>query len=887
MRVLKRSASLWRSLFAAAHLDRDLDDELRSALEELAARYVARGMDPAAARRAALAELGGVEQVKEQVRDRRIGHGVETMVRDVRYAWRSLWKAPGFAAIIIGTLGLGIGATTAIFTVVNALLLEPLPYRDADRLVFVWQDLTDAGYPRAPLAAPELLDLRARATLFEGFGGIWANTAALTGDGDPEQLRIGLVTANFFTVLGAEAALGRTFRSDDESQSASPGVILSWSLFSRRFGTDPSVVGRRIQLNGRPTTVIGVMPERFRLLMPPDASVPDDQQAWQLLNVSPRSPRSQQFIRVVARMKPGVSLPAAQQEIARIAGQVGREFKEYGPSGATFYAVRLQDDGVREVRPALLALFGGVAILLLIACVNVASLLVTRAASRAHETALRMALGAGRGRLMRQCITEGLLLAALGGATGLLIGKAGLALLMALRPATLSRIEAAHMSPRVLAFTAGTALVWGFLFSLAPLAELFRTTVTTALQKARRAGAAPVRHRTRAMLVVIQIALSVVLLVSAGLLVRAFMRLQHADIGFRPDGVLTFRVSLAGPRYRGFEPVNTFSRTLREKLGAIPGVTSVGAISHLPYDDLPNWGGPYLPEGKTEAFQSRVADTRAVSPGFFETVGATLVAGRDFTEADINTSDAVAIVDERLARIAWPGERAIGKRMQADPFTTGTASRWVTVVGVVQHLRHRRPTEDMGEQIYFPAAQSPRNPMAYLVRTAGTPASVAGPIREAIRQLDPQLPIYDLRAMADYADAARATRRFTMLLAAAFALVALGLASIGVYGVTAYSVTLRRHEFGVRQALGAQADQIVRLVLREGAWLTAAGMAAGLVGAVGAALFLRTQLFDVSPADPVSYGLVVPVLALAALAACWIPARRATQASPLDALRAD
>ena len=328
MRVLKRSASLWRSLFAAAHLDRELDDELQCAVDELTARHVARGMREADARRAARVELGGVEQVKEQVRAARIGNGVDTTQRDVRYAWRFLWKAPGFAAIIILTLGLGIGATTAIFTVVNALLLEPLPYRDADRLVFVWQDLTDAGYPRAPLASPELLDLRGRAMLFEGFGGIWANTAALTGDGDPEQLRIGLVTANFFTVLGAEAALGRTFRSDDESQSASPGVILSWSLFSRRFGADPSVVGRRIQLNRRPTTVIGVMPERFRLLMPPDASVPDDQQAWQLLNVSPRSPRSQQFIRVVARMKPGVSLPAAQQEIARIAGQVGREFKE-------------------------------------------------------------------------------------------------------------------------------------------------------------------------------------------------------------------------------------------------------------------------------------------------------------------------------------------------------------------------------------------------------------------------------------------------------------------------------------------------------------------------------------------------------------------------------
>jgi predicted permease len=882
-----RLRSLIDTLFRQSRLDRDLDEELRCAVEELAARHVARGMDAGAARRAALVELGGVEQVKEEVREGRIGHGVETMLRDVRYAWRSLFRTPGFAAVIILTLGLGIGTTTAIFTVVNALLLEPLPYRDADRLVFVWQDLTDAGYPRAPLAAPELLDLRHRATLFEGFGGIWANTASLTGDGDAEQLRIGLVTSNFFSVLGAEAALGRTFREDDETQSGSPGVVLAWPLFARRYGADPSVVGRRILMNGRPATVIGVMPQRFRLLLPQDASVPDDQQAWQLLNVSPRAPRAQQFIRVVGRMKPGVTLRAAQQEIADIAKQVGREFKDYGPSGATFCAVGLQDDGVREVRPALMALFGGVAILLLIACVNVASLLVTRAAARSHETALRMALGASRGRLVRLCVTEGLVLASLGGVAGLAAGKAGFAMLMAFRPASLARIEAAQMNPRVLAFAATVALVWGFLFSLAPLAELMRTTVSTAIQRARRSGAAPVRHRTRATLVVFQIALSVVLLVGAALLTRAFVRLQHVDVGFRPEGVLTFRVSLAGPRYRGQEPAAVFSRALRERLAALPGVVSVGAISHLPYDDLPNWGGPYLPEGKAAAFQSRVADSRAVSPGFFETAGTTLLDGRYFTEADLGTSDAVAIVDDQLARIAWPGEHAIGKRMQADPFTTGSASRWVTVVGVVKHLRHRRPSEDLGEQVYFPAAQSPRNPMAYLVRTSGDPAGPGGAIRDVVRQLDPQLAVYDVRSLAAYAGAARATRRFTMVLAAAFALVALVLACVGVYGVTAYSVALRRHEFGVRQALGARSGQIEALVLREGAGLAIGGVALGLIGAAGAATLLRAQLFGITPADPVSYAAAVPLLAVVALAASWIPARRATLTSPLESLRAD
>jgi putative ABC transport system permease protein len=885
MRAIRRLRNAWRARLRRDQLDRDLDAELSAAVDELAARYVERGLPMDAARRAARVELGGVEQVKEQVRDVRTAQWLDTAVREIRLAWRMFWRTPVFAVTAILTLAIGIGATTAIFTVVNAMLIEPLPYRAADRLVFVWADLTEAGYPRAPLAGPELQDLRERATRFEGFGGIWANTAAITGDGDPEQLRIGLVTSNFFDVLGAAPALGRTFTPSDEVRSASPGIVLSAAVWQRRYGSDPSIVGRRILVNNRPTTVLGVMPEAFRLLLPPDSAVPDDLQAWQLLNASFTTwPRTQQFLRVVGRMKPGVPLHAAQHEVAAIGQQVGREFSGYGPAGATFYAVGLQDDGMRELRPALLALFAGVVILLAIASVNVAGLLIARTAARAKETAMRMALGAGRGRLIRQCLIDGLLLVSLGGAAGLLLGRAVLAMLMSIKPPELQRIEAAALDGRVFAFVAGISVFWGLLLSLGPVTELFRTDPASVLQGGRRAGCGHLRYRTRAWLVGAQLALSVVLLVSAALLLRGFQRLLAVDPGFHPEGVITFKVALPGPRYNTREKANEFSRQLRTALAALPGVTAAGGISHLPYDNLPNWGGPYLPEFATDEREAGLADSRAVTPGYFETVGARLLEGRFFAETDSPSSVPVAIVDTQLAGRLWPGQSAIGRRMKADPFTSGSPGVTVTIVGVIQHVRHRQLTRDVREQVYFPLAQAPRNPVAYAVRTRADAATLTPAIRRALAGIDPALPMFDARGLDAFLDSARAARRFTIQLAAAFALVALVLACIGVYGVAAYAVTLRRQEFGVRIALGARRAQIVRLVLREGSGIVLGGAIAGLAGAVVAGSLLRAQLFEIAAVDPASYAAGVIVVAVAVAAASWIPARRAATMSPFRAL---
>jgi putative ABC transport system permease protein len=885
MPLTSRIRSFWRTLFCKADLDRDLDAELRSYVDELYERYVRDGVPPETARRRVLVETGGVEQVKERVRGTRIGSGADAVAVDVRSAWRQVSNRPGFATIIIVTLALGIGANSAIFSVVHALLVEPLPYREAHRLLFVWSNLTDGSYPRAPLSGPELQDLREGARTLASVGAIWPTTAALTGEGDPEQLRIGLVTANFFSVLGADAAHGRTFAAEDEMPGAAASVVLSWGFWQRRFGADPAVIGRSILINGTPATVVGVMPEAFRLLFPPDASVPDHLQAWAPFPAAiVRDSRTEYYLRTIARLADGATFEEADREVVALGDRIAKAYTAYSASGRSFYTVRLEDDALSDLKPAVLTLFAGVAILLLIACVNVASLLVARAAARRKETALRIAIGAGRGRLARQCLAEGLILAGFGGVAGLVVGRAGLALLIAVRPESVSRIEAARFEWIVLAFTAGIALAWGVLFSLAPLFEVFRARPSEALQRDARRSSIAVHYRLRAALVAVQVALSVVLLIGAGLLGRGFVRLMSVDPGFDAAApALTFRLALPRSRYRSQEEANAFSELLRRKVAALPGVTGVGAISHFPFDYVPNWSSPYAREGAPNPATMREADARAVTPGALETLGAQLIEGRFFTEADDLKRLPVAIVDDRLAARTWPGESALGKRMRVPDLLQSPA----TVVGVVRHLRHRTLTSEVREQVYVAVRQSRRNPMAYIVRTSGDPAASLAPVRAVIRELDPELPTYDERPLSAYAVEARATRRFTLTLVAVFAAVALALASVGVYGVLAYSVGQRRHEFGVRLALGARPVRLVGDVLREGLRLAAIGLTGGLAVAFVAARALEGQLFGVTPHDLPTYLGGAGVLLAAAVGACLWPALGATRVSPAEALRAE
>jgi putative ABC transport system permease protein len=879
MRILSRLSSLWNTVARADTLDRELDDELRATIETLTARYVSRGMHEAMARREAIAALGGasgIVQVRENVRDRRIGATLESLLLDLRYAGRGLRKARSLTIVIVCTLALGIGANTAIFSVVRAMLLAPLPYRHADRLAFIWLDRSDIGYPRGPLSGEDLGDLRAGTETFAEIGGIWASgTIAVGIDGPPEQWRRALVTDNFFSVLGAEPAFGRTFRPEDSAAGAASTILIGWDLFTRRFGGDPSIIGRQVLVDDQPTTIVGVMPASFRLLLPQDSSVPDDLQIWQpfwpdLLE----NPRGHLFLRVVARMLPGVTIEQSGRDVDAVALRITRDL---GVRRA-FTTVALHADDTREIRGPLLALFVGVGLLLMIACVNVASLLIARTVARSKEIALRLALGASRLRLLRQLLIEGLLLATLGAVVGVVVGYAGLEALVALAPDSLARMASSRVDATVLSLTLLTSVMWGILFSLAPAIELRRIG-------SERVKPRSLRYRTRATLVVVQMTMSVVVLIGAGLLVRAFVELQRVDPGFQSQERLTFRIALPENRYTDADALVRATGALQRGLSEITGVTSVGAISHLPFDDLPNWYLTYALQATSSDNWVAKADTRSVTPSLFQTLGVTLVEGRFFTHADGHRAP-VAIIDDMLAGQLWPGRSAIGQHVvigQASPEFS------VAVVGVVRHLRLRSLVEDLTPQIFLPYRLWQRTPMAFVlnVQDGVDPATLMSEVRGAVSHVDARLPVFEVRPLEHYVDGARSARRFTMLLAVAFAASALLLTCIGVYGLLAYTVATRRQELGVRRALGADTTQVVGEVLREGVGLALWGCATGLAVAAMAARGLQTQLYAIDSGDPITYAIALSVMLVGAVAACWVPAHRAIAISPMDALRAE
>jgi predicted permease len=880
----RKLLNLWQTLFRRPHLDRELDEELQSYLEGLIENNVRGGMDPAEARKAALLEMGGVPQVRADVQRVRSGAGLLGALQDTRFAARSLVRRPAFAIVAICTFALGIGANSAIFSVVNAVLLRPLPYENPAQLGFVYGDMSPLGYSRGPLSGPELKDLQRHGSLFSEFGAIWANSASVIGDGEPQQLRTGYVTANFFHTLGVSAAIGRTFQVSEEGQGAPPTIVLSWATWQRLYGGDPAMVGRKILVYGEPTMIVGVMPQDFRLLFPREASIPEDLEAWIPFDHDLRErPQRQNFLRIVGRLKTGIPFADAKAQVSRIAARVVREH-DYGTKDRNFNLVSLQSDGIREIQPRLLALSGGVIILLLVSCLNVSSLLLARATSRTRETAVRVAIGASRSQIFRQCLVEGLLLAVAGGAIGVVFGELSLRILLAVRPAALSRLSSASLDSTALAFTAGVALFWGVLFSLAPMIEVLRADASGGLWGNTRRNRAP-RYRTRAALVVAQIAFSAVLLIGAGLMIRSFVFLQRLDLGYKADRMLTFRLS---QELDSEAATNQFHRQFQTDLLGLPGIESVGSASHVPFDSIPNWGSPYyIAEGQDDA-TAPFADFRSVSPGYMETIGAKLLEGRFFTEADGENGQPVVIVGDLAAKRSWPGETAIGKQIAVDPWVTGRPDlrRWRTVIGVVKHMRIRSLIEEGSDQVYMPIRQVPR-PTTYVVRTSGDPAEILPAIRSRIRELKPPTPVYDIRPMEQYVVAARSAQRFTMFLAAAFASVAVALAFVGVYGLITYSVNTRSHEFGVRLALGAQAEQIRSLVLREGIRLVVAGLTIGLAGAALVARLLQAQLFGVTAYDIPTYAVSVAVILCAGLVASLLPARKASASNALKIIRAE
>ncbi len=807
---------------------------------------------------------------------------MQNLWQDIRYAVRILAKRPGFTLVAVLALALGIGANSAIFSVFNTVLLRPLPYREPDRLVLIWTRFLP-DLPQNWVSGPEVIDFRERNSSLEDLAALaWPNFN-LTGVGEPEQLQGGAVTANLFPLLGVAPQYGRVFRPEEDQPGAGRVVILSHGLWQRRFGGDPQMVGKTISLNGAANTVVGVMPPDFGIL-PPDAQSPMQVDLWTpfALDFKQQS-RGSHFIRVIARLKPGVTLEQARADMDAVAEQMDKAF--YNDFGFGVTVAPLHGHVVRNVRPALLVLLGAVGFVLLIACANVANLLLANAVAREKEIAVRAALGAGRWRILRQLMIESVALGLFSGLVGLLLAFFGLKALVALAPDNLPRVDEIAIDWRVLGFTLGVSLLTGLIFGLAPAWQASKLDFHDALKEGGRGGGGGSRgRRLRSALVVAEVALSLVLLTGAGLMARSFLRLQVVDPGFNPDNVLTMRLQLPQSRYSQPEQIVGFYQSLIERVKSLPGVENAGVISNLPMSGAYSSGTITVETPQaSQQNASFEADWRRVSPDYHRTMNVALLRGRYFSEQDKADGPLAVIVDESFAKRFWPDGDPIGQRVKRGG--AQSTQPWFTIVGVVRHVKDYGLNEEGRERVYFPIAQFPSNAVYLAARTKGDPLAMAAATRGAVWSLDPNQPVSRIRAMDEYVYSSAAQPRFNTLLLTIFATVALILAAVGVYGVMNYSVTQRTHEIGIRMALGGERKHIVRLVVGEGLALVGAGVVLGVTGALAVTRLMSGLLFGVSATDPVTFATIALLLIAVAILACYIPARRATKVDPMIALR--
>jgi predicted permease len=877
MVLLSRIRAAFRNLLYKRRTEERLDAEVRSYADMLTEEKIAAGMSPADARRVALAESGGVEQIKQAVRDGRAGIAFEVLGQDLRYAFRQLHRSPGFAALAILTLAVGVGANTAIFSFVNAVLLRPLPYPNADRLAILWSGL---GYSnRAPFSSFEVFHIRQRATQFDQIAGIWVTNGALPGDGPAEQIKVADVTSNFLPLLCPRPELGRLFGPQDDLENAPNTLILTYGVWARRFGSDPNIVGKSVRFGRNRATVIGILPQNFRLIFPDDASVPANVEVFSSLPVGPWEPQGPAFLHVIARLRNGSNLVAAQTEMNTAAAAINKLGGRESMGNFSISVFALQADDVREVRATLLLLFGGVALVLVIGCANVANLLMARARHRLRETTIRAALGASRSRLARQFLTESLLLGTLGAVAALALGYAAIRAILAARPPSFVNFDNVTLDWGVLAFTFVVAIGTSVLFGLAPALAVRRLDLTRDLKESNR-HAGFQRRRFTSLLVSAEVALAFVLLLSTGLLMRTFINILHADPGFSADNVFTFRVSVPG-----YAPLHL----VQQKLAALPGVRSAAAISHLPLDDAGNWYDYYYKEGASADEQNSVmADHRSILPGYFSTIGATIQHGRDFTDSDDAQHQHVVLIDDFLARQLWPNGNAIGQKLNISDSPQGFYQfqrDWAIVIGVVHHVQYHSLTAIVRPQIYVPYPLAPRPSMSFLLHTSPGAANLADAARREVANVNKDIPITHVEPMQLLVDRAHAESRFASLLATLLSGLALVLASIGIYGVLSYSVAQRTTEIGIRMAIGAPRSQVMRMILADGfAWVLP-GLAAGFVLSLFVTPLLAHLLFGVQPGNAANYILIlVGVLIVCALAA-FLPARRAMKIDPLTALR--
>jgi putative ABC transport system permease protein len=872
-------------LFRRRRVEEDLSAELEAFESMLVDRYLKQDLSLEEARRKARLELEGSEQIKEQVRDVRMATTLQSLSQDIRFAARTLFRSPGFTAVAILTLALGIGVNTAIFSVVYAILLRPLPYDHPKQLALIWSKLEKTALSRAPASGPIWSEIVHRNNLLSDVAGIWIGNGTFTGDANPEQVKLAFVTPNFPGLLGFRPELGRIFVPAEESFGGRWAIMLSHGVWQRRYGGDPAIIGKTVSISGGSATVVGILPPDFRLYF--SDNVPAEVGAMVPFgdDLSKR-PADLYFLRLLARLKPGVTAEQAQADLNQVAGQIRSQYTELNAENLSFDLAPLQRDAVREVRPALIALFSGAGFVLLICCLNVANLLLARASSRGREIAVRSALGASRSRILRQVLLEGLVLCTVAGAAGVLLGWAGVHALMSIRPDYLAHMPEVGINWPVLAFVAGLSFASVLLCALAPSIESSKTDINITLREAGRTSQPSLRRGMRAVLIVGEITLGLVLLIGAGLMIRTLQNIQAVQPGFEAQHLLTFEIDLS--TYRRQARIN-FVQEWESKLASLPGVASVGAVSHLPLDDYPNWYSPYRPQGMTPTQASGLlADHRASTPGYLQAMGAKLLEGRFFDAQDRAAGRQVVLVDDLLANSAWPGQSAIGKQIEVEHVTNqGFVPLWSEVVGVVEHIRNHSLSKKVRGEIYIPYEQSPREHLSFAVRARLDPLALAGTIRAELLRRDHNMALSKVRPMTAYVQRATAPVRFIAVLAGAFAGLALLLAAIGIYGVVSYSVSRRMHEMGVRMALGATSSEILRLVMREAMGLASVGILLGTAAAFFVSRTLRTLIYGISAIDPATYSLAIVVVAAAAFLGCWRPAAQAASANPVDALRSD
>ena len=891
------------------HRESSLTEELSQHLDDHYRELRAGGTADAEARAAALAGIERHELMRELRRverpapaeppilDTASGSFVGGLMQDLRYAARMLRRSPGFTAVAVLTLALGIGANTAVFSIVNAVLLRPLPYAQPDQLVKIWGQYRKQGIPQNWISEPEWWDMRESLRSFSSMAAYATGGGAnLTRNGsDPLRVTTTAATAGLLPLLGVRPIAGRVFTADEDQPGRDRVALLDYGFWMSQMAGDPSAVGRTVELNGEAYAIIGVLPRGF--------AFGGDVNMWLPLGLDRAKPNSRgsHYLEVIGRLAPGVSLAQARGELDAFVTHMAAQYpRNYRPgTGFGMFLRPLREEIVGDVRVALLVVFTAVAIVLLMACINLANLLLARSSSRGREMAVRAALGAGRVRLLRQLVTESVLVALAGGACGVLLAVWGTGALSALAGDALPAATSIGVDGRVLLYAAGLSILTGVLFGVAPAWHLSSPHIYEALKDAARDTSAARGRSLRSGLVVAEIAVAVVLLVAAGLMVRSLQRVLEVSPGFQPQQLLTARVSLPVTTYKDADATSAFYRELMDRLGALPGVQAVGITSLLPMSGSNSSGSTFVQQTPVaglpvfEPFKAPYIETdqRGVTPGFFQAMQIALVRGRFFTDADNATAPPVAIVDEDFARRLWPGRDPIGQLIStgAVPRTNPPAPLWRTVVGVVGHVKNNSLDQEGREQAYVPAEQRGfRTGNAYLtIRATGDPIALASTVQRQVHALDPSLPVFEARTMDERLGESVAQRRFNMLLLVGFGALALLLAIVGTYGVIAYSVSQRTQEIGIRMALGATRRDVLAMVLGGALRLAGAGVTIGVLLAAAATQLLSSLLFDVRSTDPGTFGATIAILLAAALTAAYLPARRATRVDPMAALRSE